>query len=183
VSAAARSLGVATVADLAAYHGMLQAEVRDALTSIELAEVRVEGWKAPAYAHPEMLERLSRRGATRSVLLSPFDSLIWYRGRVERLFGLRHRLEAYTPKAQRKYGYFAMPVLGGTTIVGLVDPGRQDKVLVAKQVTLFDPGSTEHVARALTEAASWVGCTSIALQRVEPASARADLRALVGASP
>jgi uncharacterized protein YcaQ len=171
------------VADLAAYHGMLQAEVRDALASIELAEVRVEGWKAPAYAHPEMLERLSRRGATRSVLLSPFDSLIWYRGRVERLFGLRHRLEAYTPKAQRKYGYFAMPVLGGTTIVGLVDPGRQDKVLVAKQVTLFDPGSTEHVARALTEAASWVGCTSIALQRVEPASARADLRALVGASP
>ena len=148
VAAAARSLGVATVADLAAYHGMLQAEARHALASTELAEVRVEGWKAPAYAHPVALEGLSGRGATRSVLLSPFDSLIWYRGRLERLFGLRHRLEAYTPKAERKYGYFAMPVLGGTNIVGLVDPGRQDNVLLAKQVTLFDPGSTEHVARA-----------------------------------
>ncbi|HXN61045.1 MAG TPA: crosslink repair DNA glycosylase YcaQ family protein [Acidimicrobiales bacterium] len=99
VAAAARSLGVATVADLATYHGMLQAEVRHALASTEFAEVRVEGWKAPAYAHPEALEGLSGRGATRSVLLSPFDSLIWYRGRLERLFGLRHRLEAYTPRA------------------------------------------------------------------------------------
>ena len=54
-----------------------------------------------------------------------------------------------------------MPVLGGTGIVGLVDPGRQDDVLLAKQVTLFDPGSTEHVARALNEAASWVGATSV----------------------
>jgi uncharacterized protein len=183
VAAAARSLGVATVADLAAYHGMLQAEVRHALASTELSEVRVEGWKAPAYAHPEALEDLSGRGATRSVLLSPFDSLIWYRGRLERLFGLHHRLEAYTPKAERRYGYFAMPVLGGNSIVGLVDPGRQDNVLLAKQVTLFDPGSTEHVARALNEAASWVGATSIALQRVEPTSARAGLQALVDALP
>jgi uncharacterized protein YcaQ len=183
VAAAARSLGVATVADLAAYHGMLQAEARHALESTELAEVRVEGWKAPAYADPVVLEGLSRRGATRSVLLSPFDSLIWYRGRFERLFGLRHRLEAYTPKAERKYGYFAMPVLGGTNIVGLVDPGRQDNTLLAKQVTLFDPGSIEKVARALAEAASWVGATSIAVQRVEPTSARAGLQALVDALP
>ena len=183
VAAAARSLGVATVADLAAYHGMLQAEARHALASTELAEVRVEGWKAPAYAHPVALEGLSGRGATRSVLLSPFDSLIWYRGRLERLFGLRHRLEAYTPKAERKYGYFAMPVLGGTNIVGLVDPGRQDNVLLAKQVTLFDPGSTEHVARALNEAALWVGATSIAVQRVEPTLAGAGLQAFVDALP
>ena len=73
------------------------------------------------------------------MLLSPFDSLLWYRERVERLFGLRHRLEAYTPKAKRIYGYFAMPVLDGTRIVGLVDPGRRGEVLVAKQVTLLRP--------------------------------------------
>ena len=120
---------------------------------------------------------------TRSVLLSPFDSLIWYRGRVERLFGLRHRLEAYTPKADASCGYYAMPVLGGTGIVGLVDPGRQDDVLLAKQVTFFDSGSTEHVARALNEAASWVGATSVAVQRVEPSMARAGLQALVDALP
>ena len=76
-----------------------------------------------------------------------------------------------------------MPVLGGTNIVGLVDPGRQDNVLLAKQVTLFDPGSTEHVARALNEAALWVGATSIAVQRVEPALAGAGLQAFVDALP
>ncbi len=111
----------------------------------------------------------------RSVLLSPFDSLIWYRERVERLFGLRHRLEAYTPKEKRVYGYFAMPVLAGTTIVGLVDPGRQDDVLVAKQVTLLRPAAASDVARALVEAASWVECTAVDIARVEPASARSAL--------
>jgi uncharacterized protein len=111
------------------------------------------------------------------VLLSPFDSLIWYRERVERLFGLRHRLEAYTPKEKRIYGYFAMPVLAGTRIVGLVDPGRRGEELVAKQVTLLRAGAASQVAQALVEAASWVGSASCVVERVEPAAARAELEA------
>ena len=83
------------------------------------------------------------RARGRSLLLSPFDSLIWFRDRLERLFGVRHRLEAYTPAAKRQHGYFAMPVLGGNRIVGLVDPARRDGALVAKQVTVLDVrGST-----------------------------------------
>ncbi len=181
VAAAGRALGVGTVADFAAYHGMLQALVRQALPSTELVPVRVEGWKAPAFADPSALGRAVGRGRGRSLLLSPFDSLIWYRDRVERLFGLRHRLEAYTPKDQRRFGYFAMPVLGGAKIIGLVDPGRDGETLVAKQVTLFgvDGPSLEHVGHALLEAASWVGCVRVALQHVEPASARAQLESLV----
>jgi uncharacterized protein YcaQ len=116
------------------------------------------------------------------VLLSPFDSLIWYRERVERLFGLRHRLEAYTPKEKRIYGYFAMPVLDETRIVGLVDPGRRGEVLVAKQVTLLRPDAAAPVARAVAEAASWVGCTECEVERVEPASARSVVRAEVAAA-
>jgi hypothetical protein len=107
--------------------------------------------------------------------LSPFDSLIWYRERVERLFGLRHRLEAYTPKEKRTYGYFAMPVLAGASIVGLVDPGRDGEVLVAKQVTLLREGASDAVAQALVEAASWVGSTSVVVERMEPASARSEV--------
>jgi hypothetical protein len=113
--------------------------------------------------------------------LSPFDSLIWYRERVERLFGLRHRLEAYTPKAKRQFGYFAMPVLGGTKLVGLVDPGRNGDAFVAKQVTVLENGdnAVTHVARAIREAATWVGSTSVSVERVEPASARAELVGLI----
>jgi uncharacterized protein len=179
VTAAGRSLGVATEADLSVYHGVPRPLVRRVLPSSGLVEVAVEGWKQAAYADQAALLALGARARGRSVLLSPFDSLIWYRERLERLFGLRHRLEAYTPKEKRTYGYFAMPVLAGTRIVGLVDPGRQGDTLVAKQVTLLRPGAAPPVARALVEAASWVGSTSCVIERVEPATARAELEALV----
>jgi uncharacterized protein len=182
VAAAGRSLGVATEADLAVYHGLPRPLVRRALDSSGLTEVSVEGWRQAAYADPGALHAVGTRMRGRSVLLSPFDSLIWYRERLERLFGLRHRLEAYTPKEKRVYGYFAMPVLAGTRIVGLVDPGRRGDVLVAKQVTLLRPGAATQIAGALVEAASWVGCTACEVERVEPAAARAELEAAVSAS-
>ncbi len=177
VAAAGRSLGVATEADLAVYHGLPRPLVRAAVPGTDLVPVGVEGWSQRAYADHAALAALGVRARGRNVLLSPFDSLVWYRERLERLFGLRHRLEAYTPKAKRVYGYFAMPVLAGTRIVGLVDPGRQDDALVAKQVTLLDPRATTPLARALTEGASWVGATRVILERVEPAAARAGLAA------
>jgi uncharacterized protein YcaQ len=175
VAAAGRSLGVATVADLAVYHGLPRQLARSVLPSTDLVEVAVEGWPHAAYADPHALAAIGTRTRGRNVLLSPFDSLIWFRDRLERLFGLRHRLEAYTPKAQRTYGYYAMPVLAGTRIVGLVDPGRRGDVLVAKQVTLLTPNATAQIARALAEAAAWVGCAGFALERVEPDSARGGL--------
>ena len=141
VTAAGRSLGVATEADLAVYHGLSRSLVRRVLPSTALVPVAVEGWAQGAFADPDGLGSLGMRARGRNVMLSPFDSLLWYRDRVERLFGLRHRLEAYTPKAKRTFGYFAMPVLAGTRFVALVDPARDGDALVAKQVTLLDPGA------------------------------------------
>jgi hypothetical protein len=92
---------------------------------------------------------------------------------------VRHRLEAYTPRHQRTYGYFAMPVLGDTEIVGLVDPGRHDGALVAKQVTLFRADGVGHVAAALGAAARWVGCDRVVVERVAPSTARRGLESLV----
>lgn len=139
----------------------------------------MQGWKPLAYADPAALAAVGRRAKGRSVLLSPFDSLCWYRDRLERLFGVRHRLEAYTPRAQRTYGYFAMPVLGDTEIVGLVDPGRRDGALVAKQVTLFQAEGVGHVAAALATAAQWIGCDRVMVERVTPTGARRKLETLV----
>jgi uncharacterized protein YcaQ len=177
VTAAGRSLGVGTLGDLAVYHGLPQRLVRQVLPGTELVPVRVQGWKPLAYADPAALAALRRRAKGRSLLLSPFDSLCWYRDRLERLFGLRHRLEAYTPRAQRTYGYFAMPVLGDAEIVGLVDPGRRDGALVAKQVTLFAAEAVDHVALALAAAARWIGCDQIIVERVTPPSAKSELEA------
>jgi uncharacterized protein len=179
VEAAGRSLGVATAGDLAVYKGLPTALVQRVVGDTDLVPVTVEGWGRPAFVAPGATEVLDRRVRGRSLLISPFDSLAWDRARTERLFGFQHRLEAYVPRHKRVYCYFAMPVLGGSTLVGLVDPGRRGHTLVAKQVTLQTRNAARHVAAALVEAAAWVGCDDIAIERVDPGGRTAELAALV----
>jgi uncharacterized protein YcaQ len=179
VEAAGRALGVATVGDLAVYKGVPAKLVQQVVPDTDLVPVEVQGWDRPAYLAPGAADVLGRRLRGRSLLISPFDSLAWDRARTARLFGFHHRLEAYVPRHKRQFGYFAMPVLGGTKFVGLVDPGRRGKTLVAKQVTLQTRDAARHVATALVEAASWVGSDDIVIERLEPAGQRSELEALL----
>jgi uncharacterized protein YcaQ len=176
---AGRALGVATLGDLADFHRLTRAEVQAALDETTLVEVRVAGWGEPAWAHPSALATIAKRGRHRTTLLSPFDSLVWDRRRTQRMFGFAHRLEAYVPAHRRVHGYFAMPLLAGGRLVGRVDPGRDGRTLVAKQLTV-QPRALEAMAAALREAASWVGCDNIAVREVQPPELAATLRAAVG---
>jgi uncharacterized protein YcaQ len=88
--------------------------------------------------------------------------------------GRHHR---YVPVAKRVYGYFAMPVPAGGRIVARVDPVRRDGVLVGRTVTLGRRGAVGSVARAMVEAARWVGCAEVSVERVVPPEAAAPLRA------
>jgi uncharacterized protein YcaQ len=182
VAHAARAMGVATAADLANYFGgMTVAHARSVAPDAGLVPVTVEGWRAPAWADPDALAALSAglpASRSRTTLLSPFDSLVWNRDRMERVFGLRHRLEAYVPKHLREHGYFAMPVLAGGRLVGRVDPARSGRTLVARQVSC-EPAAARAVAAALREAAGWVGCDAVAVERVVPASSAAAVHAAV----
>ncbi|MFD6361569.1 winged helix-turn-helix domain-containing protein [Streptomyces roseolus] len=167
VRQAGEALGVGTRADIADYH-RLKGEQFDAVVADSgLVPVEVEGWGKPAWADPAALAA-PPRGRHRTTLLSPFDSLIWERARTERIFGFTHRLEAYVPKPKRVHGYFAMPVLAGGRLVGRVDPAREGRTLVAKQVSLVGPKAVEPVARALREAADWVGCDTVRVERLDP---------------
>jgi hypothetical protein len=176
-----RALGVATVGDLAEYHRLTRAEVAAALPDTSLAEVRVGGWRDPAWAHPSALTAQTTRGRHRTTLLSPFDSLVWDRRRTERIFAFTHRLEAYVPARRRVHGYYAMPLLAGGHLVGRVDPGREGRTLVAKQLTVA-PAAVSAMASALTEAAAWVGCDAIAVRRVDPPETAPPLRAALAAA-
>ena len=115
---------------------------------------------APAWAHPELLPG-SARGRHRTTLLSPFDSLIWERRRTARIFGWAQGIEAYKPATQREHGYFVMPLLAGGKLLGRVDPKREGRTLVAKQLSVETPQAVEAMARALREAAEWVGCDGV----------------------
>lgn len=163
-------LGVATRSDIADYYRLKTAAVRSALADSELVPVAVEGWDEPAWADPAALDLLGERGRHRTTMLSPFDSLVWDRKRTERMFGVAHRLEAYVPKDKRVHGYFAMPVLAGGRLVARVDPKREGRTLVAKNVTLIAPPSDRvaaDIAGALREAAQWVGSDNVVVERSE----------------
>jgi hypothetical protein len=108
--------------------------------------------------------------------------LTWDRPRTERLFGFHHRLEAYVPRHKRQFGYFAMPVLGKNKLVGLVDPGRRGQTFVAKQITLRTRDAARIVGAALVEAASWVNCHEIVIERVDPIERTSEVEASVAAS-
>ncbi|MFB7175284.1 winged helix-turn-helix domain-containing protein [Streptomyces sp. NPDC056254] len=181
VALAGRSLGVGTRADIADYH-RLKGEQFDAVVADSgLVPVEVEGWAKPAWADPAALAT-APRGRHRTTLLSPFDSLVWDRPRTERIFGFTHRLEAYVPKPKRIHGYFAMPLLAGGRLQGRVDPAREGGTLVARQLSLTSPAAAPAMARALREAAEWVGCDAVRVERAqspaEAAAVTAELAAL-----
>jgi uncharacterized protein YcaQ len=177
---AGRALGVATAGDLAEYHRLTRAQVRSVLQDTSLVAVRVSGWREPAWANPGALDALSRRGRHRTTLLSPFDSIIWDRRRTLRMFAFEHRLEAYVPAARRIHGYYAMPLLTGGRLRGRVDPGRDGRTLIAKQVSL-ESSAVAAMASALREAAGWVDCDEVALGAVSPAELERPLRTALAA--
>jgi uncharacterized protein YcaQ len=173
---AARAQGVATEADLRDYFRMPAAEARLRVAELveagDLTPVRVEGWRAQAYLSS------AAAGAPRPVsaeaLLSPFDNLIWFRDRAERLFDVRIRLEIYTPAPRRVHGYYVLPFLEGEAITARVDlkadrrAGRL-RVQAAHAEPSAGPQTPEALARALGRMASWLGLEAV---EVEP---RGDL--------
>jgi uncharacterized protein len=186
---AGRALGVVTRADLVDYHRLREHTLRTATHADRAAEaalaagltpVTVEGPTGrplPAWADPAALAAIGTRGRHRVTLLSPFDSLVWDRKRTLRLFGFEHSLEAYVPKHKRVHGYFTMPLLAGGRLAGRVDPVRNGTTLVARQLSVETRAAVEPMAQALREAAQWVGCSAVAVERVTPPEVAAPLRA------
>ncbi len=161
---AATALGVATEVDIRDYFRLAAGRAKPAIAKLvadgELEQVDVEGWSAPAYLRSgRSVPRVDRGTA----LLCPFDPLIFFRPRVQRLFGFHYRLEIYTPAAQRQHGYYVWPLLLDGELVGRVDL-KADRNRDALHVVgaFVEPGrSPSRVAAALAgelrTMATWLG--------------------------
>jgi uncharacterized protein YcaQ len=150
----ARGHGVGTATDLADYFRLPIRQVRPLLEEMvadgTLEAVEVEGWRQPGYRHPQA--RLPRRITARA-LVSPFDSVMWERDRVERVFGFRYRIEIYVPEGQRVHGYYVLPFLLEDRYVARVDlkaDRKGSRLLV--QSAFIEPGEDQgRVAEALAD--------------------------------
>jgi uncharacterized protein YcaQ len=161
---AASALGVGTEADIRDYFRLAPQQVKPALGKLvadgELERVDVAGWNAPAYLRAgQMVPRLDRGTA----LLCPFDPLIFFRPRVQRLFDFHYRIEIYVPAAKRQYGYYVWPFLLDGRLVARVDLKAERTRDALHVVGAFaEDGQqrsrvVEALAPELAAMASWLG--------------------------
>jgi uncharacterized protein YcaQ len=120
----------------------------------ELVPVALEGAAKPYWARPDGLEHTPEPREELVHILSPFDPLINQRKRLQLFFGYEHRFEAYLPKEQRVFGYFALPVLVGDKIVAAIDlkTDRDRGKLLVRQWTWVGAGSTRRHKKRIEEA-------------------------------
>jgi uncharacterized protein len=169
IERAARALGIATESDLRDYYRLPLAGARTAVAELvsagTLEEASVEAWTKPAYVH--RTARAAPIDNDRTALLSPFDSLVWFRDRTARLFGMKYRIEIYVPAPKRVHGYYVLPFLLGDRLAARVDlkADRQASTLRV-QASHSETGITKSrvaaaLAGELTAMAAWLGLARV----------------------
>jgi uncharacterized protein YcaQ len=176
---AATALGIGTEPDIRDYFRLGAKQVKPAIAKLvadgELEPVDIEG--VPAYLRSGQIVPRRDRG---TALLCPFDPLIFFRPRVERLFDFHYRIEIYTPAPKRQFGYYVWPFLLDGHLVGRVDLKRTDDALHVVGAFTEDGQDRSRVASALAgelrTMAAWLGVNHVTVGR------RGDLAAELGQS-
>ncbi len=169
---AAEKMVVGTAKGLADYFRLPIVPARPAVRKLAdegaLIEVEVEGWTEPAFMHPEAT---IPRAVNARALINPFDPIVWFRERTERLYRFHYRTEIYVPAPKRVHGYYVFPFLLGDKLVARVDLKADRKAGVLRAPGAFLEADQDPVAVAgemafeLQEMARWLGLDEIAVGR------------------
>jgi uncharacterized protein YcaQ len=140
----------------------------------------VAGLDGEWWAHRDVIERPP--GAARTVLLSPFDRLVYDRERTAELFGFRYRLGMYLTPSKREFGYYVLPILHGTDLIGRVDATFDRRARLLRVDGVWAERGTSasvdtDVAGALHELATWLGVDDVKIGGLIPRAWARALRA------
>ena len=122
----------------------------------------IEGSTRKYRVDPQALAALEQDDGGRVAFLNPYDPMLFDRPRLQELFEFEYVLEQFKPKPQRKYGFFAHPILMGDRFVGMLDAevDREAEMLVVNAVhefLPFDPEEDEMVRAEIDALAEWLG--------------------------
>ncbi|WP_104117077.1 winged helix-turn-helix domain-containing protein [Arthrobacter sp. B1805] len=167
---AAGALGVAPARSIADYFRTPVRETRAALDGLvavgRLETAIVDDGIEPWYLHPSAVLPRKARGRA---LLSPFDSLVFDRDRLHRLFDVHYRIEIYTPAERRIHGYYVLPFLLRDSIVARVDlkADRAAGRLIVR-ASYAEPGAPADTAAELADElrllAGWLGLADVVVE-------------------
>jgi uncharacterized protein YcaQ len=144
-----------------------------------IVKIDVDGIKHPLYVASENLDLLQAAAAQPSDttgcarILAPLDNLLWDRKLIVDLFGFEYKWEVYTPAAQRKYGYYVLPVLCGSELVGRLemetDPKRN--MLVVNRIWLQDgvdggAGVMDRILAGIARFQEYIRCDSTEMRNL-----------------
>lgn len=139
-----------------------------------ISKVTSEGGSS-VFVQNEILEKTFDQASSSVWLLSPFDNSIIHRDRIKQIFDFDFRLECYTPKEKRQYGYFCLPILFGDQFIGRVDCKAHRKEKKLELIHLHIENSTINLdlwlkpfIETLKRFAIFNGCESLALTQVSP---------------
>jgi uncharacterized protein YcaQ len=178
--------------------------ITDMIRGGEIAEIGIDGDRGRWLCLARDLDALAAAGRRRRAsegltLLSPFDSFMWHRDRVERLFGFNYRIEVYVPQPKRIFGYYVLPVFADGHFIGRADvkSNRQSGTFELKVLHLepwFAKGTAppvagwaaperrptlERLGEAVRSLATFTGTRTVKLGRVMPAGLAREVRAAI----
>jgi uncharacterized protein YcaQ len=186
---AARALGICAPLQAADYFRVKRTEAKPHLERLiaEGALVPVKATLADGKTHSlvtprehiPLLQRAAEGAltATRTTFLTPFDNLLWARGRDKQLWGFTQVLEAYKPEPQRIWGYFCLPILHRDRLVGRFDPKLERKTGLLRLKALYlepdtapDAELAADVASAMRDFMAFHGARDLVVERSTPAA-------------